>query len=471
VIAAPLERLRDWLGGEEWVKGAVNYDEDLHFSSFYLRASCASHTGRLYRGYTCLVAIYEGFNEHYYLLKEECRRTAVALVQKALRRPEWLPGVVREIVRLSDRLTRVFDPRTSAERLACLSDATLLALYRRHAVAQRALYRYARLPEALDRGVSYFSGYLLEHLRQRGLSHTAADETFAVLSQPLVPSVLAQEMLDFEAIVAAARAGAETRAQQEGRADHSSRVRMFLNPELVRRLQAHREKWQFLPYHGYGRRELATPGQYVERLAERLRDPAANGAVGLGGRYEAARRARDEALARLDLDAGHRALFEVYPDIGAAKLHRRYAQLRNFYYLDLLLAEFAQRLGVSEWTVRSMLPEEVADSLRAGRLVDPGVVERTVGCVFAVIDGEEVVLSGSEAAELGRLVRARVRGPETGGGRSCGVWSRVGGRRSGRARSSSAPTTSTRTSPTAPSSSANRPTPTSSACCAAPAES
>jgi hypothetical protein len=50
VTVAPLERLRERLRGEEWVKGAVNYDEDVHFSSFYLRASCASHTGRLYRG-------------------------------------------------------------------------------------------------------------------------------------------------------------------------------------------------------------------------------------------------------------------------------------------------------------------------------------------------------------------------------------------------------------------------------------
>ena len=78
-MTVPLvKRLSKLIQARDWVQGAVNYDEDLHFSSFYLRASCASHTGRLYRGYTCLVAIYEGFNEHYYLLKEECRRTRYA---------------------------------------------------------------------------------------------------------------------------------------------------------------------------------------------------------------------------------------------------------------------------------------------------------------------------------------------------------------------------------------------------------
>ena len=77
---------------------------------------------------------------------------------------------MQEIVRLSDRLRRVFDPRTSPERLARSTDAALRALYDRHTVAQRALYRYARLPEALARGVSYFSSYLTDLLRQRGLA-------------------------------------------------------------------------------------------------------------------------------------------------------------------------------------------------------------------------------------------------------------------------------------------------------------
>ena len=67
--AAALDRVRTLLQEQDWVKGAVNYDEDLHFSTFYLRASCAPHTGRLYPGYTCVVALYEGFNEHYFLLK------------------------------------------------------------------------------------------------------------------------------------------------------------------------------------------------------------------------------------------------------------------------------------------------------------------------------------------------------------------------------------------------------------------
>src|SRR6516162_9617869 len=100
----PMNRLKELLQGPEWIKGAVNYDEDLHFSTFYLRASCAGCTARLYPGYSTVVAFFVGCNETYYLLKNECLTTATAIVRKALRRPDWLPRILAEIYRRSDLL-------------------------------------------------------------------------------------------------------------------------------------------------------------------------------------------------------------------------------------------------------------------------------------------------------------------------------------------------------------------------------
>src|SRR5205807_610997 len=94
-----------------------------------------------------------------------------------------------------------------------------------------------------------------------------------------------------------------------------------------------------------------------------------------------------------------------YPEIGAVKLYRRYAQLRNFYFLDMLLAEIARRLEVSEWTVRCMLPEEVIAALEAGRVADEALGERLGGCVYAAVAGEEHVFAGERARELRELFR------------------------------------------------------------------
>jgi phosphohistidine swiveling domain-containing protein len=403
-----LKRLQELTQQQEWVKGAVNYDEDLHFSTYYLRASCSAVTAPLYPGYSSIVASYEGFNETYYLLKRECHESAAAIVERALRRPGWLPQILRAIRRHSDALADIFPAETSPALLERLADAKLLALYRRHDVRQRALYRYARLPEALDRGVSYFTNYLMEHLRSRGLTPAACAEAFAVLSQPVVLSILAQEILAFDDIVQYARSHARAFPQST---DGLSRARMVLDPDLRWRLEAHRDQWQFLPYHGYGRRELATLDQYVSRLVEQMRNPnALAGGADLVGRCRQAGPARQEWLQRLELDRPHRALFELYPEIGTVKLYRRYAQLRNFYGLDLVLAEIARRLDVSEWTIRCMLPEEVIASLRTGRLVHPAIRERLGGCVYAVVAGREHVLAGEQATELRHLFRPRAHG-------------------------------------------------------------
>src|SRR5262249_19250741 len=151
-----LEHLRKWIGAREWVKGAVNFDEDLHFSSYYLRASCAAITKPLYPGYSSFVAFYHDFNETYYLLKSECQTTATAIVRRALRQPAWLGGILRQIRKHADGLANVFPENMTSAWLGRRSSADLLALYRRHDRAHRTLYKYARLPEALDRGGNYF---------------------------------------------------------------------------------------------------------------------------------------------------------------------------------------------------------------------------------------------------------------------------------------------------------------------------
>jgi phosphohistidine swiveling domain-containing protein len=400
-----LKRLRKLAQGKEWVKGAVNYDEDLHFSTYYLRASCSHFTAPLYPGYSSVVACYEGFNETYYLLKDECRESAAAIVNRALRKPDWLPRILCEIRRRSDALSGIFPPEISPALLVRLSNSGLLSLYRRHDKRHRALYKYARLPEALDRGVSFFTDYLLEHLRTHGLARSACTEAFGILCQSEEPSVLAQEMLEFDDIVRYARSHPTTVARS---ADCPARARMDLDPELRRRLNAHQEKWQFLPYHGYGRRELATLDHYLDRLLEQTRNPGAllDGS-GLLARCKKARRARQQLLQRLKIDGPHGALFELYPEIGAVKLYRRYVQLRNFHALDMMLAEIARRLDVSEWTVRCMLPEEIMDSLRSCRLVRPAIHERTGGCVYVVVGGDEHVVGGEQATELRELFQPK----------------------------------------------------------------
>lgn len=403
--ASFVRRLDRALRGRTWTKGAVNYDEDLHFSSYYLRASDARQTGRLYPGYGSVVASFEGWKETYWLLEEECRATSDAIIARALRERDWLPGVLRQIRLGSDSLARIFPARTSAESLRRLSRARLLALYERHDAVHRAFYVPARLPEALDRGVSRFTTFLGDVLRAKGLSDEDARETFQTLTEPLVPSVLTEEIGEFDAIVEAAR---ESGPGFPAPALGPGRARMQLPPSILSRLERHVAKWRHVPYHGYGRRQLATLDDAVARLLVEVAGPRRHATTATSSR-------RAEVLERLRLDPAHAALFEVYPEIGAVKLYRRSAQLANFYFLDLLLAEIARRLEVTEWTVRCLLPDEVVASLEQGAVAVPDVGARLEGCVFAVLEGEERVLVGEEAAQARRLLRREGASPPAGG--------------------------------------------------------
>ncbi len=87
----------------------------------------------------------------------------------------------------------------------------------------------------------------------------------------------------------------------------------------------------------------------------------------------------------------------MYPQIGSVKLTRRYAQIKNFFFLDLLLADVARRLRVDEWTARSMLPEELLRALQGDRHVVEEARERRDGCMLAFIGGRETFVMGADS--------------------------------------------------------------------------
>ena len=49
---------------DSWVVGGQNFDEDIHFSSFYLRLSSKKYLHkRAKTGYHTIIAVYQNFNE------------------------------------------------------------------------------------------------------------------------------------------------------------------------------------------------------------------------------------------------------------------------------------------------------------------------------------------------------------------------------------------------------------------------
>lgn len=388
---AEIEQLKEAIHHGEWVIGAVNYDEDLHFSSYYLRASLQEVTHPLYPGYTRLVSFYRGFNERYYLLKRECIKTAHSIVRKAEDNVGWLHDVLAQIRMHCKKLNTVFDGLMDRSFFRELCDSDLCALYTKHHHTHSELYKWARLPEALDRGDSYFSNYLLHLIQEAIASSSSAVSIFAKLTQPVSPSILSESIDGLKELVERTRQNSTIR---QFVLDSGRRARMIIPRDLLDDFSEYHEKWKYLNYHGYGDRDLGDVASVIQRVAAALKGSCEDGGAGfIRDRLAANRDERDLLLDHLGFDIKHRQLFELYPEIASVKLLRRYAQLRNFFYLDLMMEEIARRLNCSEWQIRNLLPEEVLASLDAG-VVPHEAESRCNGCIYCALDGKSFVMAG-----------------------------------------------------------------------------
>lgn len=379
----------DTLLNKRWVLGAVNYDEDFHFSSYYIRASYSENAADLYPGYNNIVGFYDNFTERYYLTKEECILCSTAIIKKALSNPSWLPDVLRQIVKKTDILNGVFLPLLNQDNFATFSKYELLSLYKTHDLRNKELYLVARLPEALDRSVNYFTGFLKESLGKAGVDPSIIEDVFLKLTNPTHASILSQESLDFLKIVDLVKADLKLRSEI---IDNPKRARLNLPAKVISQLKDHLSKWRYLDYHGYGGRSVATLNDYIERLIsvlkdERLYEPTYR----LEENLKKGQDEKEKVFEQLHLDPSLKKLFEVFPEIGAVKLYRRYGQLKNFYYLDMLLSEVGLRLGLDEHTLRYMLPEEIIACLEEDKPVDPRVYDRKNGCCIIYQDGGETI--------------------------------------------------------------------------------
>ena len=412
--AAPSLDLRRLVEEPRWIVGAINLDEDLHFSSFYTRQSCKKYALPEFNefGYSRLVGIYENFNETYFVPEDECVRVGQALLRRIRDHPSWLEEILVRVRRLCDDLGEVFPYSTDVAPFRASSNEDLLALYAEHNTRHTALYQVARIPEALDRGVATFTNYLKEYLRNRSpeLADSPArlNRVFLWMTYPEEIDPATQETAEFYELLREVKSSAEGQSWVSGGA---RRAWLHLPPPIIEQISAYRDKWRFWGYHGFGTRTVLDINDYQKRLSEAIE-----------GRYEefytraqyaellsVAEKKRIAAFREYRVDDNHQLLFRLHSRVGITKLYRRFVQLRNFCYLDQLIVEVARRLGCSEAELRCLLPEEVESLLRT-KSVPTDEQRRRLIFALHVIDGQtEAVLGGEEFRWVKRGLEQRNR--------------------------------------------------------------
>lgn len=404
--------MEDIINRDSWVVGGQNFDEDIHFSSFYLRLSSKKYLRkRAKTGYHTIIAVYQNFNETYYIPISECEKVARDLLEKVKKQPDSMNTIVAKIYHRCAELNTVFANYDIKSDFSALSLDQIKKLYRKHFAAHWKLYEVARIPEALDRGSEMFSGYLKSYLRKQCKTQDRLEinELFYKLTMPVKHSIFQEEFFEFLEIVESIE---NIPGQKELFQNLDRRLFLKVKPSILRKIDAHRERWGFLEYHGYGYRKIPDLDHYIGRISAYLKHR-----VQWKNKEEytkLTKTIKDEQIAlysKYNIDQKHQKIFALYSKVGLAKLFRRFVQLRNFYFLDKLIHQIALRTGHEEGIIRCLLPEEIED-LMDGRLNIDESIRNRMGFIVYLIDGEEEkVISGVEHKWIKETLDAKVRSP------------------------------------------------------------
>lgn len=398
---------------EQWVIGAVNLNEDIHFSSFYLRQSMQKYLPSELKkfGYHNITAVYENFNEIYYIPKKECIEVSECLIDHCLGNVDFWKEIFSKIEEKIDVLNKVFADLPPKGSFQGLSNEEILEYYNKHNAAQRDLYIYANILEALDCGVPTFTMFLKDYLK--GCSEELRDEeklneVFDALTYPEKMGCFGESILEMSTILSIIRKNITEKEKEEWRIS-KGRYIMRMKKEIVNIIEDYLNRWKFWEYHGYRDRAVNDFDGFLEDLkeeivSERLRILKSI----LVNRQNVRLSERNRVLEKYNIKEKYETLFRVYSEIGIVKLKRCYFQLKNFYYLDQLLREIAMRYNVCESVVRCLLPDEMICLLGGDRAVLNKGIERENAKLFVyqLTDDEDKVTYDSETEDEARRMKS-----------------------------------------------------------------
>jgi len=120
-LSSQREKVISGLVDVDLILGGANLHQDLHFSTFYLRASLSSTTIPDYPGYSFILAVYEEGIERYFIAEHEAEHTAKWLINRCVSNPGWLAEKLNAIESSSRKLAEAFPDSTTADSLRRMS--------------------------------------------------------------------------------------------------------------------------------------------------------------------------------------------------------------------------------------------------------------------------------------------------------------------------------------------------------------
>lgn len=418
---------------DAWMLGEDIPDIDLFFSQIWLHGFANEFIYPSGRAYKKILTVFRGYHLWFYYGVRDSAQEAETIVRKMIKKPLFAEKINSEIVKVADEL-RTFADTIPQSTLESLTNAELWRLYRTHYEIHTRYYQWCWIPVAVD----MFNGCLTDTLKgvlQRYVSsQNAVNETFMLLTQPMHVSLIQKEEEDLLELVASIRKDAyhrklftslyrtfeEQHAAPLGLGTHTpeyqrllerriDQMRSSIKSAVLKKIERHYRENFYVKFMWLGKDGVHTFEHYLREVVTwvgRGADAAGNLAKIRSERKVLAKK-RMSLLKKLNVSREHTMLFNAFGDFMVTKIYRRYAQIYAIYRMQPVLAEIAQRAGMTIMQARFLLKSEVCDFLTDGVIDRQSLEARTQMCVYYTEKEKDRIITGQDAEYLASCVEQK----------------------------------------------------------------
>ena len=294
--------------------------------------------------------------------KDKCNEISRKLLEKIRKDKQFMPKINAQIISSCDKIKAfAYKNLDFINNPKKYSLAHVFKLYKEHNRLTTILYTYSRVPQALDRGTSHFTTYLLNYLKEKDPKNYMS--YFHVLTTPEAPTEVLRADFDEDKII---RAIKKANLKLDLEDTDESKWFLLMPPKIYDNIQDFLKKWGHFDYHGYGNRRLMNLQDFIIKIKEDIKNINEKEDIYHIWLKNIRRinTQKKEIVEKLLIDEEHQRLFHIYGEAGIIKIYRRSAQIINFILLDKIIEYISDVLNVEEYIVRFMTPEELTDFIK-----------------------------------------------------------------------------------------------------------
>jgi phosphohistidine swiveling domain-containing protein len=362
----------------DWSFASRNIDDDFHTDIVFIETSLNDIKEVINVNYSKSLVIYAGFEGAFYYSSKEEKIICGRILEKLILKPEWGNWINKRIVQESCKLENTWREIENITNFKLLTDRDVLYLYNSQYINHRGLYKYAWLPEIVqgkEYGIeSYLRALISNHKLKDFIYDSNSDTTFKKQEKVILDLAL--------------KVSEDPHLKAVFLGKHKY-IRPLLPSYMTKRINSLVLKYGYLNYHGFSDRKLSDFNYYLMRIKELIEEPDV--LFKLSSIINKQKEQKYVDYYKF-IPEETRQLFKIYSNFGITKNRRRLAQLKNFFFLDKLIAEIALRKNLPEAYMRFMKPQEVVQ-LIAKNEIPNNIQKRIEGMAYAFINGEESIIT------------------------------------------------------------------------------